>query len=164
MSPRSPLLAALVLSACGTTADYPSLLPRAGERLGFAEPAAAPVPPAAPDPALDLRIAQARRRLGESVAAFDAAAAGADRRVNAARGAAVGSEAWLDAQVTLAELDSLRSTTLEVATELDAEATARAMSLAPDYPALDAAIVEARQASEAQTARIDTLQRLLPAG
>ena len=164
MSLRLALPAVLLLSACSTERQYPSLLPRAGEKQGFEEPVAVAPGPVAADPALDARIAAARRKLAEDVAAFDRSAAQAERLVAAARGSAAGSEAWLNAQVALAELDARRSATLEGATDLEQAASDRAVDGQPDYSALDATIAALREAGAAQTARIGALQDALPEG
>lgn len=154
-----PLLGLLV--GCVSTDPYPSLLPRAAEKQSFAEPDLPSPAAAAPDPALDARIATALKTLDERIAAFDAIASRAATQVARARGAAAGSESWLDAQVMLAELDSARSATLEVTTDLDDAASERAVALAPDYPTLDEAVAKARAAAEAQAKRIADLQGTL---
>jgi MoxR-like ATPase len=164
MSLRSllaPPLLGLIAAGCTTAEHYPSLLPRAAETQSSAEPVAPPPAASIADPALDARITATLRKLDASVAAFDAAAIRAARQVGAARGSPAGSEAWLDAQVALAELDGLRSATREVVTDLDVIAGERATALAPDYPALDAAIERSRAASDAQGARIAELQGML---
>jgi hypothetical protein len=164
MSLRSlltPPLLGLLASACAVSDSYPSLLPRAAEKQSLAEPVA-PAPEAAvADPALDVQIAQALRTLQERTAAFDAAATRAATRVAAAGRSPAGSEAWLDAQVALAELDTARSATLDVVSTLDDLAGTRAMALAPDYPALTAALDRARAKGDAQRARIIELQGVL---
>ena len=156
-----PLLGLLATACASTRSDYPSLLPRAAETQSLAEPATPAPEPVIADAGLDAQIAEALRKLEESVAAFDAAAARAATRVAAAGKAPAGSEAWLDAQVTLAELDSARSATLGIASNLDDLSGTRAMALDPEYPALAAAGERARAAGEAQRARITTLQNAL---
>ncbi|WP_085810377.1 hypothetical protein [Sphingomonas sp. TZW2008] len=168
MSPRSPLLPLMLgvaLAGCSATGrSYPSLLPRAAEQQSFAEPATPPPAPAAPDPALDARIAATTATLNARVKAFETASATARQKVASAGRAPAGSEAWLDAQVTLAELDSLRSATLEVVTDLETIAGERAADLAADYGPLDAAVSQARAAAAKQAATIAELQgRLSPA-
>ena len=156
-----PLLALPLVSACVERDGYPSLLPRGAEKVGFDEPAAPPPAPVAADPALDARIATARQANRDALATTGAAIARAERLAAAARGKAAGSEAWLDAQVALADLDTLRSDRLATLTDLEQLAGERAAALQPDYPALDAAIDEARSAIAAQTARIAALQEQL---
>jgi hypothetical protein len=164
MSLRLPLavsLLALGLAGCATPRNYPSLLPRAAEKTNLGEPVPPPPAEAIADPVLDARIAAAVRVLDERAAAFDAAAVRAGRQVTSARRAPAGSAAWLDAQVALAELDTLRSSTQESVTDLDEMANDRATALDPEYPALDAAIARARTVVEAQLKRIADLQGAL---
>jgi len=166
MSPRvlAPLALGLIAAGCTAPGSYPSLLPRTAETRSDAEPA--PVEPvaAATDPALDARIAAALKTLAERTTAFDASAAIAERQVARAGNAPAGSASWLDAQVALAELDTLRSATVEVATDLEDLASERALALAPDYPALTAAVEQVRAAGASQAAQIAALQaRLAPA-
>ena len=105
----APAIALLVLTAgCARDSrDYPSLAPRAVEKLGFAEPETKPVI-AAPEPAIDAAIADKRRDLAQITAGFAAAAAKAEAAARAARGQAVGSDAWLDAQTLVSALDDWR--------------------------------------------------------
>ena len=161
---RLPIVAALLLSACSTAGSYPSLLPRPGEKLDFAEPTVAPAPPLKPDPALDARIAQGRQQLAASATAFDAAMRDAERLVAEARGSAAGSDAWLNAQVALAELDAHRSDTSVAASDLEQIALDRAVAGEQDYPALDTVVSEAQALGNAQAARIAKLQAELPPG
>ncbi len=159
----SPLLA-LLMAGCAASGSYPSLLPRAAESTDTAEPAVAPPVTAVADPALDAAIADALTAVEERSAAFDAAASRAEQRVAAARGASAGSDAWLDAQLALADLDTLRASTLELSTGLEDTARQRALSLAPDYPALSAAVERIRAVTTAQAGRITALQaQLAPA-
>lgn len=157
------LAGGLLLDGCAAPASYPSLLPRAVEAPGRGErPAAEPAPEAA-DPALHAQVAASLRLLDERTTAFNNAATSAARTVAAAHGASAGSEAWLNAQVALAELDTLRSATVELATDLDAVAGERALRLAPEQPTLNAAIEHVRLAAAAQANRIAELQeRLAP--
>jgi len=164
MRTAAPLaLIALTLAGCTRdTAPYPSLAPRAVEKLGFAEPEA-PVVEAKEDPALDARIAAFGRTLGgiaKGAAADAAKAAGAGAR---ARGKPVGSDPWLDAQTALAQLDDWRAQVSSLLTDVDQAASDRAARLDPPYPAL--AELRDRVAAEAarQDATIDRLQAALPA-
>lgn len=157
----APPLLGLLLAGCDTPASYPSLLPRSAENQTFAEPESTGSEAPAADPALDSRIAAALRTLQERITAFDTAAERVRRAVATAGPSPAGSAPWLDAQVALAELDSLRSSTQEVVIDLDDLASARAASLDGDYPALDAAAERARAAGAAQAARIGALQSAL---
>ena len=156
------LIALLPLAACAADGgDYPSLAPRAVEGRGFAEPEApTPAPPTA-DPALDATIGAARASLAGSASRFTTQAAAAERAVRAARGAAQGSDAWLDAQTAVAALDTLRADTSQATNDLAALAIDRAAKLEPAYPTLDAAQAEAERQGQAQSARIDALAAAL---
>ena len=162
ISPRSFLVPAfgclLATTSCAQDRrDYPSLAPRAIEKLGFAEPEVAAVE-ATPDPALDATIAAKRQELARIAKGFAAAAAGADAAARAAKGQPAGSDRWIAAQALLAGLDDWRAQATALVTDIDQLTAGRAATLAPTYPALatlrDAA--EAEAASEAATiARIE---------
>ncbi|WP_267396216.1 MULTISPECIES: hypothetical protein [unclassified Sphingomonas] len=158
-----PIVLAPLLAACATDSGaYPSLAPRPIEKLGFAEPVTKPVE-AKPDPALDARIATLGTSLEGIAKGFAADAAKADAAGRKARGAAVGSDAWLDAQTALAQLDDWRAQASSLLTDLDQAASDRAASLAPDYPALTTLRGKAQEEVDAQTATITRLQHALPA-
>lgn len=160
----APAMLGLLAAGCAAPGAYPSLLPRAAESQSLEEPAVAtPAAPAA-DPALDARIKAALQSLDERVAAFDAAADTARRQVALAGRAPAGSTVWLDAQLALAELDTRRSATLELASPLDDLAGERALEVGDDYPPLTAAVEKVRAAGAAQAERIAELQKgLAPA-
>ncbi|HSX53921.1 MAG TPA: hypothetical protein VLG14_01360 [Sphingomonas sp.] len=136
-----------MLGACTTpNGEYPSLLPRPIESRDDAEPVR-PDPVAAPDSALDTRIAQKRAAAEDAAKRFQAAAVTAESRVAVARGVPMGSESWVAAQTALADLDAIRGETVELVTDLEEVASARALAGTPVYPALNAAIdAIARQA------------------
>ncbi|UVO49115.1 hypothetical protein M0208_00725 [Sphingomonas sp. SUN019] len=157
----APFALPILIAACASPGEYPSLLPRGAERAGFEEPAPPPPVAAAPDPALDARIATVRQKSTDAAGRFDAAATKAGQTVRAARGAAAGSDAWLDAQTALAGLDVLRAETLEELTDLEQLASERALALTAEYPALNAAIAAARTAADEQAKRIAALQAML---
>ncbi|MEH3160219.1 MAG: hypothetical protein PGN08_15670 [Sphingomonas taxi] len=157
------VLLALTLAGCSRdTTVYPSLSPRAVEKLGFAEPEV-PVVEAKADPALDARIADLGRTLDTLAKGAAADAAKADAAAVRARGKPVGSDAWLDAQTALAQLDDWRAQASSLLTDIDQIASDRAAALQPAYPAL--ATLRERAAAEAQRqgATIDRLQAALPA-
>lgn len=146
-----------MLAACtATDAGYPSLLPRPIESRDEGEPVR-PDPVAAPDSALDARIAQRLAKATEAAKRFQAAAATAESRVAVARGVATGSEAWVAAQMALADLDAIRGETVELVTELEQEASARAQAGTPAYPALNDAIDEIAAHALAQAKRVQVL-------
>ena len=111
----------------------------------------------AADPALDARIADNGRERAAAVRGFNAGATRAERLVRAARGTKAGSDAWLNAQTAIAELDALRARHQDALGVLEDAAAGRAQALQPAYPALETALVEARATSAAQTRRIDAL-------
>ncbi len=158
---RLPLLLCAALTSLSSCAvpegPFPSLAPRAVEKLGFAEPAAPPPAAVAPDPALDVRLADNARERLEAARAFDAGANRAERLARSARGAKPGSEPWLDAQTALAELDALRARHQDALGVLEDLASSRAQALQPAYPALEAALQAARAISASQTRRIDAI-------
>ncbi|VXC77311.1 hypothetical protein [Sphingomonas sp. AX6] len=160
------LLIAALLSGCASMPDsgrFPSLLPRAIESRSDAM-VLPPVAVATPDPALDARLAELERRLVEATATFDTGFARADRVANAARGVRAGGDAWLDAQIALAELDVLRTDTRLVIADLEQLAADRALELAPDYPGLAALIEQAKTQETRQNERIASIEaRLAPA-
>ncbi|MEI5687066.1 hypothetical protein [Sphingomonas kyungheensis] len=158
-------LSALVLplAACAHDATpYPSLAPRAVEKLGFAEPVVT-VAEAKPDPALDARIDAWQRQLDTIAKGFAADAARTETAAARARGQAVGSDAWLDAQSALAGLDDWRSQASALLTDIDLAASDRAAALLPVYPALAPLRERAAAEGERQAQTIDRLQAALPA-
>lgn len=162
-APSCLALLALPLGACARdTTTYPSLAPRAVEKLGFAEPEVA-VEEAKPDPALDARIAELARSLDTVSKGAAADAAKAESAAVRARGKAVGSDAWLDAQTALAALDDWRAQTSSLLTDIDQIASDRAAALAPAYPALAALRERVATEAERQSATIDRIQATLPA-
>lgn len=158
------LLAPLsLLAACASDPTvYPSLAPRPVEKLGFAEPVTAPAAPAAQDPALDGELAAIVAKGSAAARDFDRAATRAATLARAAKGAKVGSDAWIAAQTAIADLDALRSSHGDTVGTLDDLASGRAAALQPPYPALEQALANARATAEAQTARIDALAASLP--
>ena len=163
---RTIYLAALalpmgLLAACTTTdGGYPSLLPRPIESRDDAEPAR-PDPVALPDSLLDARINRQREAAADAAKRFQAATLTAESRVAVARGVPTGSEAWVAAQSALADLDSIRGETVQLVTELEQEASARAQAGTPAYPALNAAIDEIARLALTQADRSRTMEDAL---
>lgn len=150
-----------LLAACTTTdGGYPSLLPRPIESRDDAEPVR-PDPVALPDSKLDARIAQKREAAASAAKRFQAADAIAESRVAVARGVPMGSEAWVAAQTALADLDAIRGETVQLVTDLEDEASARAQAGTPAYPALNAAIDAIARQALAQADRTRTLEGAL---
>ncbi|MFC4845898.1 hypothetical protein ACFO8O_04530 [Hephaestia sp. GCM10023244] len=162
--PHTLFAAAIPLAACTPNiVDAPSLLPRASETLSFDEPPAAVPAVAVPDPALDAAIAEATTTLTTTANRFTAAATRADALIAAAKGAAPGSDSWLDAQVALAGLDDDRAASLAILSDLDQRAIDRGITGAPPYPALESLRAAAQAQIAAQADRIATLSARLPA-
>lgn len=162
-----PLLVAgaILLAGCAQTSTrYPSLLPRANERLDFTEPER-PVVQATPDAGLDARIAALATLIDSTDRDFQKAAKDAEAKVARARGLAAGSSAWLDAQTALSVLDGLRARAAVPLGDLDQLRIERAQSGQPDYPALQAAMDRASAIVTAQESRARSLEAAIaPAG
>lgn len=154
------LLLPIALSACASQPDTaPSLLPRAIETRSDT-----PVvrdETVRPDPALEAKIRAQVATFDRAAAAFEAGRTTLGRRIAAGRGAAEGSERWLDAQQALGELQQLRTATDGALTEIEALAIDRgAQGLLP-YPMLDAAIARAQAVVDRQMAEENRLRALL---
>lgn len=158
VAPLAPLAFCLATCATGSDAPYPSLAPRAAEKIGFDEPETPPSAPAVPDAALDARIAAATGDLAEKTRAFETAERTASTRAAAAQGAPAGSDPWLDAQTALGDLDVIRADAGDTLATLDQLAIDRAAALAAPYPALERALVAARARVTTMSARIAALQ------
>jgi hypothetical protein len=163
---RSPLPAALpalllALAGCTQSPDaYPSLLPRPIESQSFVEPER-PAVVAAPDAALDARIAKATAGLQTGSQRFATAAQVAEAKVAVARGVAEGSDAWLEAQTAISDLETLRAPTLAMLAALETMAGERGQAGQPAYPALDSAVAAANAMATAQGDRIHALEAAL---
>jgi hypothetical protein len=156
---------ALLIGGCATpdTSRYPSLLPRPIESRSDLEPVVPPPTLAQPDPATEARLAAFRTTLADTEKAFAPAADRTEAAARLAQGDAVGGEKWIAAQVMLAELDGYRATLSGTVTDIEQLAIDRAAAAEPDYPGL-AALRDAVQAGlDAETARIDAIQAMLPA-
>jgi len=154
-----PLLLA-ALAGCAEDASFPSLAPRAVERLSNEEPVRAPVQVAA-DPELSGRIAElegkARRGNNGFTTALPAARAVIDRA------GAAGSDSWIEAQEALSGLEAARAETLLALAALDGLSVERATlpTNAGQFQALLAAFDAARLLAAEQQSEIDRLRRSL---
>jgi hypothetical protein len=112
----------LLLAACASPGDYPSLAQRPVERVegAFATdvPEPTPVPPPAPSADLVARLADLQRDAASLHGQFVEATPTATRLAAAA--GSTGSDSWASAQVALADLDSLRSRVAVSLADLDA--------------------------------------------
>lgn len=160
--PLTALPVLLLAAGCGMPdAGAPSLLPRAVETRSEAE-VARPAPVATADPALDAEIAGLIARRDKASADFAAADRTARRALDAGARAAVGSDAWLNAQTALAALDDGRAELLRVLTELEQLAIARAAENAAPYPALETARVDTDAEVDRVGALVAARKALLP--
>ncbi|MET0371199.1 MAG: hypothetical protein ABW039_07460 [Sphingobium sp.] len=162
-TPRLLSSLVLLLTGCaGPQQNYPSLAKRAAESAPIAAPAA-PVAPAAPDPALDAQLAKLTAQVDAGTAAFDNAYARADRASRAASGAAVSSEAWVTAQLSVSALESARNDSVSALASLDTLYVERENAVADGRArggtdAIDAVRVRALAAVDSQNDRIDALK------
>ena len=160
--PLAALLVSAALAGCAQdTNGFPSLGLRPGEKIGFAEPEVKAVE-AAPDPALDAELAAFNGKLADIARGFARDADRATAAARTAKGALVGSEAWITAQTALAGLDDWRAQTSSLVTDIDARATDRAAALKPPYPALTTLRDAAQAEAERQGATIARIQDGLP--
>ena len=120
MNPRRLLTAlALMLSGCaGAPQTYPSLAKRAVESAPIAQPAPPPLPVAA-DAALNAELAKYVAQADKGRTAFDAAYAKAQKTVSAASAAAVSSDSWVAAQVSISSLEAARNDSVSALASLD---------------------------------------------
>jgi hypothetical protein len=118
-----PLALVLLLGACASAKDYPSLARRPVERMtGSSEvvaPEATPRPLAPLSPELTTRLAQLVDQARGADQRFAARRDGATRLISAGSGAAPGSDGWSAASIALGELESARSDAMVALTELD---------------------------------------------
>jgi hypothetical protein len=159
---RHLILLVLPLGGCGNLrADAPSLLPRPIEARDDAEPVATPVI-AAPDRAFEARVTERVATLDNAVKAFSNEYRAAEARVTRARGAAVASDRWLDAQAALTDVGTARAVADTALADLEALAIERASTGLPAFPALDARIAAGNQEVERASALVSRLQDLVP--
>lgn len=157
-------LAAVLLSGCAATNPrFPSLLPRAAESRSSAEPVPS-LPDLVADPAIDARAAALAEELRAADQAFAPLAARATALTAQAKSAGIGSDAWLAAQSSLAELDTLRARSLSALSEIDGIAIDRGVAGQRAYPLLDTVRAQAEAQTARQTETIEALQNQLPSG
>jgi hypothetical protein len=165
LAPVLSLALAAGLGGCTETDNrYPSLLPRVTENQSMAEPAEQPAAQAAPDPALDARIAAALATLDAASKDFTSIARDAEARIAVARGLPEGSEGWIDAQAALTAVGAARVPASDVLAELERIAIERGQAGEVPYPALDAAVAQADAVNDAQAARLASLEAALAGG
>ncbi|UIP06288.1 hypothetical protein LY632_11390 [Erythrobacter sp. SDW2] len=124
------LLLPLPIAACAAPdGGYPSLQIRAAERFDPAAGQAEPLPPAPIPPELLAQVARLKAEAAAADAAFQRLLPAATAAAQAARGAAVASDRWADAQVAIAGLDMQRSETASALADLEILYAARALAL-----------------------------------
>lgn len=156
------LLLLLPLAACAAPpGDFPSLAPRPIEQRSDAEPETVVVT-AAPDPALDAKIADLLKQVETGAAAFNTAADRIGARLPAARSGGVGSDAWVDAQTAISQLLPSREAISGAQADLEQLAIDRAAAGQPPYPALERAKQTVTTAATTQRARYEELVAALP--
>jgi hypothetical protein len=134
-----PLVSIVFLPACASQADFPSLAPRPIELAGQngLAPATPPVPGQS-DPATLQRANAALQKAQASVAPFNSALAAARGNLSGIN-AAKGSEAWVQAQLSLSRLAQLARPASEALADLEDIKRQMVFSApSPDYPAIDA--------------------------
>ncbi|WP_294297669.1 hypothetical protein [uncultured Sphingomonas sp.] len=150
----------LILSACANQpVNAPSLLPRAIETRG--ETPTVRDETVRPDPTLNAKITAGVATFDKAAAAFEVGKTALARRIEAGKGAAEGSERWLDAQQSLGELQQLRTAADGAMSDIEALAIARAGTGQLPYPDLDAAIARAQTVIDRQMAEENRLRAIL---
>lgn len=155
-----PMTALALLGGCADRGRFPSLAPRAAERLSTQEPVRT-APFVAADPDLQERVAalvgQARRGQDAFQTALPAA------RSSAGRAGAAASESWIEAQQALSRLEAARAMTVTALAELDRLMATRAAvpTNADQFVELRTATETVASLTETQQVEIDRLRRLL---
>ena len=167
------LVAALsVLGACAAQGPFPSLAPRAIERLDSTAPAPpclaavqAPAQPQLPEPALVADDPQIAARVSELLGEArrgqsDFAAALTRANSSVARAGSQGSDTWLAAQSSISAVEAARARSSDAAAELDRLLLTRSEqpTSEADLQALRAAAEEMSQLQQRQQAELDRLR------
>jgi len=161
MTRPAALLLLLAATGCAQSTDkYPSLALRPIETRSDAEPVV-PVAAATPDAALDAQVAGMAAKLAQNDRDFAATAAKADVAAKAKGALATGSDPWLAAQGSLAELEGLRGDTLGMVADIERTVTDRGTANQPPYPALDALRATAQAQLDGQIGRIAAIKASL---
>lgn len=161
--------ASLLTSGCAPRSDFPSLARRPAEDAYRAMPVARPVPmpPAVISDGLPERLATLLAQANAAHATFESRQTAATRTVNAAAGAAKGTERWSVASVALAGLETARSQAALPLADLDrleAEASNRAVEGSDaDLKAVRDARLKVEALVQAETGVIDSLRTNLEA-
>lgn len=155
------LLIVLPATGCAETNDkYPSLALRPIETRSDAE-TVTPMPEATPDAALDAQLTAMTAKLAQLDTDFTATAAKADAAAKARGAQATGSDQWLAAQGSLAELEGLRGDALGMIADIEKMVTDRGEAGQPFYPALDSLRAKAQDQLDRETATIAAIKASL---
>lgn len=160
---KRPVVLLIALSAAGcvqSTDKYPSLALRPIETRSDEE-VVTPMPVATPDAALDAQIAAMAARLAQIDRDFVAGATRADTAARAKGALTTGSDQWLAAQVSLADIDGLRGDTLGMINDLERMVTDRGVAGQPPYPALNTLHLGAQDQLRGEIAKIAAIKALL---
>ena len=167
------LLATLpFIGACAAQGPFPSLAPRAIERIDSTAPAPpclaatqAPPEPPLPEPAPFADDPQIAARIGELLGGArqgqrEFAAALARATASVPRAGAAGSEPWIAAQSDVSVLEAARARTSDAVAELDRLLLVRSEqpTSEADLEALRSASAEVAQIAEAQQAELERLR------
>jgi hypothetical protein len=157
-------LAVLLLSACAAPGGpYPSLQHRAAEEIDPRVPVVRPVNDRPVTPALASRLEALVDQVRGDSAAFENAAADAERLASAAGPAQ--SESWISAQEALTAAIAARKATAQALGDIDemaATALQTQRGIAPnDLAAIQRAAAEVAALDDRQAERLDAIQRRL---
>jgi hypothetical protein len=161
-------VASILLSACATKVDYPSLARRDAERItGTVQPVPSePAPPAPlppPNAEISARLSQLVQQARAADGRFSEERGRAERLVGQASG--MGSESWAVASVALAELESARSDAMIAMAGIDeihaADAVAHYNTPSGDAPEIATARDQVAGMIEEQDRTLAALSRRL---
>jgi hypothetical protein len=158
------LLSIVAVTACSTPGGpYPSLQPRAAEAIDPWLPVVRPINERPVTAALATRLAELVSQARNGEAAFDAAAAAAEKLASGAGPAQ--SESWIVAQEALTAAIAARKPAANALGDIDAlgaTALQKQGGLAPnDLAAIQDASAEVAGIDSRQAARIDAIQKRL---
>ena len=161
---KTALIAMAILSGCAAPGGpYPSLQPRAAERIDPRVPVERPMNDRPASAALEARLDGLVADAQSASGAFDAAAAQAEQL--AASAGAPQSEGWVAAQEAVSAAIAARRPVAEALAEIDAigaDALQTQGGIAPnDLAAIQAAASTVGTLDRAQAARIDAIQQRL---
>jgi len=156
------LLPFLLIGCAGPEGEAPSLTPRPIEGVLDAPVRAIAPVQSTDDPALAAEIDALVGQAETGNAAFVAGYSAAQNAVENAAGSSIESEAWIEAQLAVSALDSVRSETVRALGSLDGILARQALTGAPSETSrLLAARERVASLYEAQNAQYDPLNAIL---